>query len=275
MVSPSRVLWQGAGMELMVGVPGGEVWAEHVAGDGVPVVLLHPGLGDSRIWDPVVDRLSGRRVIRYDVRGFGRSPQPTVPYSLEADLAAVLDQFELERVVLVGCSMGGSTAINLALSDPDRVAALVLLCPGVTGYPRPDEPELDAEYEALVRADDVEGLVQLGLRLWGGAGADEAVAAQLRAAVPAWSTQGTYQRADPPAYDRLGELRMPSVLMVGDRDRSIVAACGGAVAARIPGCRFSWLPGVDHFPPLRAPELVAAAILEYCDRPPEARPSPD
>src|SRR5579859_1966178 len=125
-----------ARMERMVPVPGGEVWADDSGGDGPPVVLLHPGIGDSTSWDPVLPRLTRRyRVIRYDVRGYGRSPQPTVTYSLCRDLVAVLDHFGLARVPLVGCSMGGGTAISLALADPGRVSALVLLCPGITGYP--------------------------------------------------------------------------------------------------------------------------------------------
>jgi 3-oxoadipate enol-lactonase len=205
-------------MELRIAVDGGEVWAEHVAGPGVPVVLLHPGAGDSRVWDPVMPRLAERhRVLRYDVRGYGRSESPTCEFSLVEDLASVLDQLELEQVVLVGCSMGGDTALSLALNDPARVRALVLLCPAVSGFPMPDEP------------DD----------------------------------QADYLRKDPPVYDRLQEIRVPSVVMVGDKDRPIVAAVAGAAAARIPGCEFIWLPGADHLPSLRSPDQVAETILRY------------
>jgi pimeloyl-ACP methyl ester carboxylesterase len=249
-------------MELRIAVDGGEVWAEHVAGPGVPVVLLHPGVGDSRVWDPVMPRLvERRRVVRYDVRGYGRSAPPTSEFSLVDDLVSVLDQLGLDQVVLVGCSMGCDTALNLALNDPGRVRALVLLCPGVSGFPMPDEPELDAQFEALAEARDVAGLVQLGLRLWAGAGADEAAVAQLEAAVPAWFDQADYLREDPPVYDRLHEIQAPSVVMVGDKDRSIAAAVSGAAAARIPGCELIWLPGADHLPSLRCPDQVAETIL--------------
>jgi pimeloyl-ACP methyl ester carboxylesterase len=206
-------------------------------------------------------RLEGHRVVRYDVRGYGRSELPTSEFSLVEDLVSVLDQLELEQVVLVGCSMGGDTALSLALNDPARVRALVLLCPGVSGFPWPDEPEHDAEYDALAEARDIPGLVQFGLRLWAGAGSDEAAVAQLAAAVPAWLDQGDYLRKDPPVYDRLHEIQAPSVVMVGDKDRPILAAVAGATAARIPHAEFVWLPGADHFPSLRAPDQVAETIL--------------
>jgi pimeloyl-ACP methyl ester carboxylesterase len=250
-------------MELMIPVGQDTVWAEHLAGDGVPVVLLHPGVGDSRSWDRVVPGLDGLRLVRYDVRGYGRSPQPTEEFSLVEDLETVLDQLALDRVLLVGCSMGGGTALSFALAHPHRVHGLVLLCPGVSGFPMPAEPELDAEYEDLVARQDVEGLVQFGLRTWGGAGPDDAVMAQLRAAVPAWFVQDDYLRPDPPVYDRLHEIDAPSVVMVGGKDRPILAAVAGGTAARIPGCEFVWLPDADHYPSLRAPQPVTDAILAH------------
>jgi 3-oxoadipate enol-lactonase len=91
----------------MIAVEGGEVWADDSGGDGPPVVLLHPGVGDSRIWDPVRPGLTASyRVIRYDARGFGRSPAPTVKFSLFADLITVLDGYGLDRTAIVGCSQG-------------------------------------------------------------------------------------------------------------------------------------------------------------------------
>ncbi len=137
-----------------------------------------------------------------------------------SDLETVLDQLNLERALLVGCSMGGGTALTFTLTHPDRVHGLVLLCPGVRGFPMPEEPELDAEYDVLAAKRDVESLVQFGLRHWAAAGSDDAVAAQLRAAVPAWFDQGEYLKPDPPVYDRLHEIQVPSVVMVGDKDRA-------------------------------------------------------
>ncbi|UQI45151.1 alpha/beta fold hydrolase [Streptomyces sp. HU2014] len=256
-------------MELMVSVKGGEVWADDSGGDGPPLVLLHPGIGDSALWDPVVPRFTHRhRVIRYDTRGYGRSPAPTAAYSLVEDLIAVLDRFEVDRAVLVGSSMGGVTAVSLALGHPERVAALVLLCPGVTGYPGLASAALTTEIERLAEAGDVDGLVALAMRTWAAAGTgdDTVAAAQVRAAVPAWFSNYPHQVPDPPSFDRLGELATPCVLALGELDQPEVVRCNEEMAARIPGCRLVRLPGCDHLPMLRAPETVAGLVLEVCDK---------
>ncbi|MFH8788605.1 alpha/beta fold hydrolase [Streptomyces roseoverticillatus] len=266
-------------MEQMVSVGDGEVWAddsqgegkgEHRETDGLPLVLLHPGVADSRIWDPVLPRLVERhRVIRFDVRGYGRSPAPTAKFSLVEDLVAVLDHFGLSRVALVGSSMGGAAAVNLALADPARVAALALLVPGVTGYEGLAASGFMAEAEKLATAGDMDGLVALTLRTFGAAGTDgdAEAAAHVRSAIRAWFTNHPHQVPDAPAFDRLGELSMPCLLALGERDQPEVIRCNEDMAARIPGCRLVRLGGSDHLPTLREPETVASLILEACEGP--------
>ncbi|GAA1928436.1 alpha/beta fold hydrolase [Streptantibioticus ferralitis] len=213
---------------------------------------------------PLVER---HRVIRYDVRGYGRSPQPTARYSLVEDLVAVLDHFELSRVVLVGSSMGGATAVSLALSDPARVAALALFCPGATGNPRLASATFMAEAEVPAKAGDMDGLVALSLHTFAAAGVDDdaEAAAQLRSAIPAWFTNYPYQVPDAPAFDRLGELVAPCVLALGERDQAEVVRCNEEMAARIPGCSLVRMRQCDHLPSLREPETVARLVLELSD----------
>lgn len=250
-------------MELRIPVGQDELWTEHLAGDGVPIVFLHPGTGDSRVWDLVVDGLSGRRIVRYDVRGYGRSPLPTEEFSLLDDLVTVLEQLDLQRAVLVGCSMGGGTAISFALTHPDRVHGLVLLCPSVRGFPVLEDLDLDAQYDELIANRDVDGLVEFGLTVWAPTVTDDAVVAQLHAAAPAWFEQGMYLKPELPVYDRLNEIHAPTTVMVGDQDRPIAMASAGAAAGRIPGGQFTWIPGADHYPSLRNPQLVIDAINHY------------
>ncbi|MFD3925297.1 alpha/beta fold hydrolase [Streptomyces sp. NPDC058614] len=254
--------------ELMVSVKDGEVWADDSGGDGLPLVLLHPAVGDSSVWDKVMPRLVRRhRVIRYDARGYGRSPAPTAKYSQSQDLSTVLDHFDLSRAVLVASSMGGATALSLTLDEPGRVAGLALFAPGVTGSEGLFSPQLMAQIETLAKDGDMDGLVALGLRTWAAAGVDddEEAAAQLRGAIPAWFATQPYQVPDAPAFDRLGELALPCVLALGEQDYAEVIRCNEEMAARIPGCRLVRMPRSDHLPTLREPETVADLVLELGD----------
>lgn len=236
------------------------LWAEDTGGDGPVLVLLHPGVGDSRVWDRVLPGLTGTcRVIRYDSRGYGRSPAPTEDYRALSDLQEVLKHFGVADAHLAGCSMGGDASLELALAEPGRVLSLTLLCPGVSGYDWPDEPELEAEFEAA--GDDEDRLVALYQRLWAAAGAEPEVLDQLRSAVRAAPGEERYRMQDEPVFDRLYDVRVPTVLMLGDRDFPPLIALDEQVARRIPGCELIWMPGVDHLPPLREPELVTRTIL--------------
>jgi 3-oxoadipate enol-lactonase len=258
-------------VETMIAVDGGEVWADDSGGSGPPLVLLHPGVGDSRIWEPVLPALSASyRVIRYDARGYGRSPAPRVTFSLLADLVAVIDWYRLDRVAMVGCSQGGGSALGLALQQPARVSALVLLCPGVPGFPWPEEPEeqdeLDAEYERALDAGDVDALAGLLQRVWAAAGPTPAVMEQLRSAARAEISSGDMEQQDPPVFDRLGEISVPTSLLVGDADYPPLIEANRQAAARIGGCELTVVPGMDHLPPLREPDLVLRTITNTLSR---------
>jgi pimeloyl-ACP methyl ester carboxylesterase len=257
--------------ETTVAVDGGEVWADDSGGDGPPLVMLHPGVGDSRIWEPLLPALTETyRVIRYDARGYGRSPAPTVKFTLLTDLIAVLDHYSLDRVAIVGCSQGGGSALALALAQPARVAALALLCPGIPGFAWPDEPddELEAEYGRAMQSGDVDAIAGLVQRIWGAAGPTEAVMEQFRSAARAYLASGDLMQEDPPVLDRLGEINVPTSLLVGDLDYPPLIESNRQAAARIPGCQLTVVPGLDHLPPLRDPDLVLTTITTTLSRAP-------
>ena len=209
----------------------------------------------------MLDSLPARdRVIRYDTRGYGRSPAPAAPFSQLADLRAVLGHCGVTDVLAVGYSGGGGTAIGLALADPGRVRRLLLLAPGVQDYPWPQDDPYMMKFGELFAAGDRDAVAALGMRTWAAASADQAAQAQVRRATDAFFRLGDHEQPDPPAYDRLHQIQVPTAVVIGDRDYPMVIRCAEDIAARIPGCHRISAPGADHMLPLRVPGQLAELI---------------
>lgn len=250
-------------MELTVPVAGGELWAEDTSGEGTPLVPVHGDWTDSGIWSPLTRLLRGRyRVIRYDLRGFGRSSRPVNPFTRLDDLLTVLDHLDVARAVVVGHSGGGGTALGLALAAPERVSGLILVAPGVHDYSWPHDDHYFREAGGLLRAGDQDGLVRLGLHTWAAAGPDEEITREFRGAVSSWFAIREFERADPPAFGRLGEITASAVLVIGGLEYPMVTTASTAIVDRIPGCETILLPQADHLLPLRCPARLAEVIGE-------------
>jgi pimeloyl-ACP methyl ester carboxylesterase len=157
------------------------------------------------------------------------------------------------------------------------VSALVLLCPGIPGFPMTGEDEaaligadkaaeIDAGFTRAQAAGDVDALAAVVRRFWGAGGDTPAVIEQTRSAARASITTGNLKLEDPPVFERLGEITVPAALMVGDADYPPVVEKDRQAAARIPGCEFLLVPGMDHFPPLREPGLVLDLITRTLAR---------
>ena len=201
-------------MGRLIDVGADQVWVDDPGGAGTPVVLVHPGWGNASIWDGVLRRLPARvRPIRYDNRGYGRSPAPSQPFSWHGDLVAVTERLGVADAIVVGHSGGGAAAIGLALSHPERVGSLILVAPGVADFPWPVEGDYFTSFTALFAAGDRDGLVDLGLRTWARADPGSAARSQIGGAVAAMFACGDHQRPDPPAFARLHTIAAPTQLM--------------------------------------------------------------
>lgn len=263
----------------------GEGWAEvaggrlpfEVSGSGSGVVLAHAGIADMRQWDPQWAALTARhRVVRYDLRGFGRADVVETRFSNRADLVAVMDAAGLDRAVLVGCSRAGSIAIDTAMEYPDRVSGLVWVCGGLSGFEGEETPEELAageREEELSDAKDWEAMAAFDVAMWvDGLGQPEGRApAEAREAVRRM-TYETYVQGkpygdtivlDPPAIGRLGEVHVPTLVMIGGLDTPSTQSSAGLVAAGIPGARRIDLPDVAHMPSLERPDWFNETLLEF------------
>jgi pimeloyl-ACP methyl ester carboxylesterase len=255
---------------------GSAVLAAESTGSGPDVLLVHAGVTDQRSWAAVVDALSGHRCLTYDARGYGRTTyQREDGWSPAGDAVAVLDAYDVDRAVVVGSSMGGRTSIDLALSHPERVRALVLIGPAVSGAPEPTyEPEvlaLDETWEAAEAAGDLDAVNEIEARVWLDGptapegrvtGAPRDLFLQMNRRALAADETGE-QSAEVSAWDRLAEIGVPTLLLVGEHDlRYIHENCAHA-ARTIPGARLVELPGVAHLPHLENDERTIAEIAAF------------
>jgi 3-oxoadipate enol-lactonase len=256
-------------------VAGGRLPYE-VAGDGSGVVLAHAGIADMRMWEPQWAALTARhRVVRYDLRGFGGADVVDTQFSNRADLIAVMDAAGLDRAVLVGCSRAGSIAIDTALEYPDRVAGLAWVCGGISGFEAEDTAEERAMFEReapLEAAQDWASIADLDVAIWvDGVGRPPgrvpAVAHAVRTmAYETYVQQKPYGDTvvlDPPAIGRLGELRIPVLVLVGELDVSATAQGADLIMAAVPGARRIDLPDVAHLPSLERPEWFTTTLLAF------------
>jgi 3-oxoadipate enol-lactonase len=259
----------------MVEVPDGRLHVES-AGDGPPVVLIHPGLWDSRTWDDQFGPFAvEHRVIRYDVRGYGRSsrPVPGVPYSHVRDLEAVLDVLEVGRAALVGCSMGGHIALDATLEMPDRFDALVLVASGICGVETtPEEDawweERDRAVEAAIEAGDRDAARRAQMEVWAPLGTDDGAGSRILQIALDNAHELTMDESaavdvEPPAAERLRQVRVPTLVLPADHDPPEMARISGLLAEGIPGARLVQIPRTDHVVNMRQPEAFNRVVLAF------------
>lgn len=239
-----------------------------VSGAGEPVVFIHGFSLDRRMWEPQVRAFEGRfRVIRYDLRGHGRSIAPTEPYTGYGDLLGLLDALAVEPATLVGLSAGSELAINFALVHPGRVARLVLSAPGLGGYAVPPLPWFGPVFEAAGA-----GNAERAAALWAetpimALRSNQDAAATVRALVmdnvSLWTYRRTEQPLAPPAVNRLGEITAPTLVIVGDEDLPHIKDVARLLAGQIAGARLVTIPGAGHIVNLDAPQRFNRAVAAF------------
>lgn len=248
----------------------GRIYAEE-CGAGPPVLLLHAGVADRRVWDPVAPALAaaGYRAIRYDVPGFGRSPAPTAVHSPVVDALAVLDAAGVTAAHLVGLSLGAATGIDVALAAPERVRSLTLVAPGLTGY-RPAPLPGAARRMAAAEAGDSHGLAVEIARLYAPMSFSDAAdgtspdfAAQIIVDQAEHFMRDELGVEQPSAVEHLIKIFAPTLVVLGDRDLAEINDLGRRIAAEIPGARLVTCPDADHMLPLRVPDLLTAMLLDH------------
>jgi pimeloyl-ACP methyl ester carboxylesterase len=242
------------------------------------VVLIHAGIADARMWAPQQRSFApARRVLAPDLPGFGTEPYDSDVVDYRASVRDAMDTGGMQRAALVGTSLGGTVALGIALESPERVSALVLVDAGIDDHERSSElEELDAlETEAFEQGDfDAAADSQL---VWvTGPGRSRAAVDPEILDLVATMQRNVYElqegyddivmrRLDPPASRRLGEIRVPTLVVTGGEDFEDFQRIGDRLAAEIPGARRVTIAAAGHLPSLEQPEEFDRVVLGFLD----------
>ena len=241
------------------------------------VLLLHAGIADSRMWQPQVEVLeaAGYLVIAPDLRGFGERRLEPAPFSNVRDAEAAIDG----PAVVVGASLGGRVALELAVHRPDLVERLVLIAPGLPGWEWADDTRAGwAAEEAAYEAGDFETAAEESVRLWvdGPNRSPEEVDVGFRAAVTgmvlrsyemqegAWEAGAREEDVlDPPVSGRLDEIQCPTLVIVGEHDVADMRAIAAHVAESIDDAQLVTVANAAHLPSLERAGEVNSLLLTF------------
>jgi 3-oxoadipate enol-lactonase len=252
------------------------VWFD-VHGQGPPVVLLHAGVADSRLWEPQLGSFpQSHTVLRVDLPGFGNSPFETNPVSFRGAVRDAMDAAGIDRAALVGVSLGGNTALELTLESPERVSALVLVGAGLPDHEWSEEVRsfFAAEEEALERGD-LDAAVDANLRMWlaGPRRSLEDIDRAQRELVGEMQKQAFKQqkghddvrmlRLEPSESERLAEVKVPTLVLTGDEDVADIHRVADRLAAGIPGAERATIADAAHLPSLERPEEFDRIVLGF------------
>jgi len=252
-------------------INGAQIYYEQ-AGAGDCIILIHGFALDTRTWDRQFDVFAEHyRVVRYDLRGFGKSDLPTGPYSTLDDLQVMMDQLGIEKATLVGISLGGSLAIEFALTYPERVAGLVLAGSTLRGYPFSDAyitaflscrktarfQGLDAVREELANCPLIATIARQSANF-----------APVKTMIKDYScfhllNHDPHKVFHPPAMTRLSEVACPVQILVGQEDVQDIRATAELLEREIKQARLAEIPNVGHIVNLEAPKQFNDIVLDF------------
>jgi 2-hydroxy-6-oxonona-2,4-dienedioate hydrolase len=261
-----------------VELDGGKLYYE-VAGEGEPLVLAHAGFVDSRMWDDQWQAFSQHfRVIRFDLRGFGKSDPSETPVTRRDDLYRLLKHLNIKRAALLGCSLSGEISLDLALERPELVTALIVVSTVPGGFELQGEPpRYLLEMMAAMEQGDVALASELQNRIWidGPFRQPEEVDQRVRQRAAEMNrialANMTWLKMDaspfnplyPSASHRFNEIGVPTLIIAGGLDDPEILRTADVMASAIPGAKKVILPDCAHLPNMEQPEQFNQVVLDF------------
>lgn len=260
-----------------VEVDGAQIYYE-TAGSGLPLVMIHAGVSDNRQWNNEFAFFAQNyHVIRYDMRGYGRSNPVEGEYSHMGDLAAVLEALEIhDPVILMGCSMGGGLAMDFALKYPENVTALIMVGSGPSGLELDvPTPTKFAEAEKAYEAGDLDLLAEIETQIWFD-GSDRSaeqvnpemrrLAYEMNRTALSHEARGLGKRlpnTQTPAFDRLADLNIPVLIIIGEHDTPYILAAADYMMEKLPSARKVVIEDAAHLPNMDHPQEFQKIVESF------------
>jgi pimeloyl-ACP methyl ester carboxylesterase len=262
-------------------INGAKIYYE-VAGAGYLLVFVHAGIADSRMWDGQFQAFAERyQVMRYDQRGFGKTAMVAGEYSHVQDLHGLLDYLKIDHACFVGCSMGGRVITDLVLEYPKMVDALVLVGAAFSGYqyqgtPLPELERIGQEIDEAEEAGDLARVNELEIQVWvDGLGkpptrVNPAVRELVRdmnlIALSSPQVLGNEREPLNPAVNRLGEIHVPTLVIIGDLDIPASLERTEILVHDIAGAKKVVMPNTAHVPNMEQPDIFNRHVLAFLSK---------
>ena len=248
-----------------------------VAGTGHPLLLIHAGITDSRMWDEQLQSFAQQyRVIRYDIRGYGKSTIPAGKFANHEDVTALFEHLGIKLAHVIGISFGGLIALDFTLAHPDQVTSLVLGAPDVSGSESSsaDVSRFAEEEEALLERGDLNSATNLNLRMWLDVPrrtpdqVDPTVRQriyemQYHAFTVPIPDEAEVISLEPPAITRLAEIHVPTLLIVGEYDIPDTHELVKQLAVEIPQAQQVVIPDAAHIVNMEQSAEFNRVVLEF------------
>ena len=250
------------------------------AGKGIPLVMIHAGVADSRQWNnEFTDFAQSYQVIRYDMRGYGKSEPVDGEFSHMGDLISLLDTLELhEPLVMMGCSMGGGLAMDFALTQPSRVRALIMVDAGPSGLElNVSTPAKFAEVEKAFEAGELDLVAEIETQIWfdGMDRTSEQVNQAMRKLVYEMDRKvlshevrqlgKRLPNTQTPAFDRLTALDIPVLVIVGAHDTPYMLAAADYMIEKLQSARKVIIEDAGHLPNMDQPHEFQGIVKAFLE----------
>jgi pimeloyl-ACP methyl ester carboxylesterase len=267
-----------------VNVDGQKIYYE-IGGDNQneTLVLSHAGFVDSGMWDAQWDAFTERyRVIRFDMRGFGKSDPVQGPVTRRQDLYNLLTQLGVKRAHILGCSMSGEIVIDFVLDHPEIASSLIVVSGTPSGFELKGEPpRYLMEMMEATKKGDLDKASELQLRIWidGPFREPDQVDPKVRQHAAVMNRialkNGTWAKADsqplnpldPPAVGRLKSIRIPTLIVAGALDDPEILRGADYLTSEIPNAKKVVISNAAHMPNMEKPKEFNQAVLDFLGAP--------